>query len=660
MKILLLISLMISLAFASIGQVTGIKGKATLVRGSQTTNLIVGHKLEKKDIIKTADKSKVQVIFDDKTIITIGKKSSLDIEEYLYDTSNPANSKLKLKFFKGAFKSISGKIGKVAPKRFKLKTKNATIGIRGTILAGNQTRVVCEKGAITVSANGVTQVVPAGMMTRTPVGAPPTPPVAFKAGSISLEDEAEQQEEKEKKEEKKKEEKKKGKSKAKEDKKSKKSDDKKEKKSAGKKDSKKSDSKKSTQSKSDDKKSSGQSSSSSDGGAKEDQQQESVATEEAAPAAEEQPAVALEIDDTEAVAIDVDGVDVADSVGDATDAAADSTGAAEEGVVNLSIANTKQDEVEVVAELEASGVVLGEGASLVDGEVVIDGEVVELSDDGELVIGGEEVEVVDGEILPADDADAIAAAEEEAARIAQEEADAIAAAEEEAARIAQEEADAIAAAEEEAAAAAEEEAAAGGGTTTTTTYSDITSITPLPDMMSVVKTESTETAYTTANYQYLEYGTWDSDTSSYIVGDVTPSEIVQNIIDNSASTQSYSATGEAIKSVNGVAQSGVLPATVGVSIDYTSTPTFTGTVDITDGTKDWSSTISGDVSKYGFSGISADGSIYEDGQYTSTTVIGEMQGKFYGPSADEVGGQFKLSDTGTSTTMNGVFGGKQQ
>ena len=85
MKILILISLFISLAFASIGQVTGIKGKATVIRESKSENLILGYKLEKKDIIKTANKSKVQIIFNDNTIVTIGKKSSLNIEEYLYE-----------------------------------------------------------------------------------------------------------------------------------------------------------------------------------------------------------------------------------------------------------------------------------------------------------------------------------------------------------------------------------------------------------------------------------------------------------------------------------------------------------------------------------------------------------------------------------------------
>jgi len=198
MKVLILISLLVTLVFASVGRVTGIKGKAKLIRELESLNLTLGYKLEKKDIIKTADKSKVQIIFDDNTIVTIGKKSSLDIEDYLYDTVSPKKSKVKLKFFRGAFKSITGKIGKVAPERFKLKTKNATIGIRGTVLAGNQNRVVCEQGSITVSSNGITQIVPAGMMSMTPPDAPPTPAVVFKASAVSLEDEAEQEEEKEK------------------------------------------------------------------------------------------------------------------------------------------------------------------------------------------------------------------------------------------------------------------------------------------------------------------------------------------------------------------------------------------------------------------------------------------------------------------------------
>ena len=70
---------------------------------------------------------------EDKTVITLGSSSVLDIQEYLNDAQQP---KAKFKFNQGTFKSITGEIGKKAPENFNLETKTATIGIRGTIISG--------------------------------------------------------------------------------------------------------------------------------------------------------------------------------------------------------------------------------------------------------------------------------------------------------------------------------------------------------------------------------------------------------------------------------------------------------------------------------------------------------------------------------------------
>ena len=91
----------------------------------------LGLKIEKNDIILTKDNTKVQIIFKDRTIITIGKNSKFNIDDYLFDSSK--DSKAKFSLSKGIIKTLTGKIGKVAPRRFRIKTKNALIGIRGTI-----------------------------------------------------------------------------------------------------------------------------------------------------------------------------------------------------------------------------------------------------------------------------------------------------------------------------------------------------------------------------------------------------------------------------------------------------------------------------------------------------------------------------------------------
>ena len=52
----------------------------------------------------------------------------------------------------GFFRSVTGEIGKLAPERFRVTTKSATIGIRGTdfegYTGGEKERFICNRGAI--------------------------------------------------------------------------------------------------------------------------------------------------------------------------------------------------------------------------------------------------------------------------------------------------------------------------------------------------------------------------------------------------------------------------------------------------------------------------------------------------------------------------------
>lgn len=165
MKVLLLLFTLITFSFASIGKVSAVVGDAKIQRNSKTLVIKTGLKIEKKDIIHTSKNSKVQLIFSDNTIITVGKNSALNIKEYLYDLKNPKNSKTDFHFFKGAFKTITGKIGKINKKRFKLRTKTASIGIRGTIILGNQDVIACTHGGITVEGSGISVDVDANELT---------------------------------------------------------------------------------------------------------------------------------------------------------------------------------------------------------------------------------------------------------------------------------------------------------------------------------------------------------------------------------------------------------------------------------------------------------------------------------------------------------------
>lgn len=178
MKKLLIITLLFltTTIFANIGQITALTGDIKIKRLSETLIPNLGFEIEKKDIISSNKNSKVQIVLKDETIITIGENSALNIEDYLYDDKNKEKSKASFNFFKGSFKSITGKIGKLNKEKFKLKTKSASIGIRGTTIVGNQSIIICTDGAITVTSNGVTVNVEKQEFTKIKKDTPPTKP----------------------------------------------------------------------------------------------------------------------------------------------------------------------------------------------------------------------------------------------------------------------------------------------------------------------------------------------------------------------------------------------------------------------------------------------------------------------------------------------------
>jgi len=175
-KVIFLLFILTNFLFASVGQITALKGEIKISRDSNTILAKLGEKLEKSDVINSSKASKAQITLDDNTIITIGQNSTLNIFDYAFDETQPKEAKANLGFMRGSFKSITGKIGKINKERFKLKTKSASIGIRGTTIIGNQRMIAVTDGAISVTANGVTVNVGKQEFTQTPQGAAPTPP----------------------------------------------------------------------------------------------------------------------------------------------------------------------------------------------------------------------------------------------------------------------------------------------------------------------------------------------------------------------------------------------------------------------------------------------------------------------------------------------------
>ena len=186
MKFLAIILLSILPLLAEVGTIVFIKGDVLLLREGQLKPATVGMQLKKEDTLSTKKESLTKLLFADKSAISIGSNSEFSIEDYLYGEEK--NSVAKFKMRKGAFRMITGKIAKISPDKFKLKTKTVTIGIRGTIFSGlvekDREEFFCEKGAIYVSSRGVSQDIAKGYKTLVVPGRAPSAPKRYKASDL--------------------------------------------------------------------------------------------------------------------------------------------------------------------------------------------------------------------------------------------------------------------------------------------------------------------------------------------------------------------------------------------------------------------------------------------------------------------------------------------
>lgn len=93
--------------------------------------LKAGDKIYFGDIIKAEDQSKSQILLLDQTVITIGAKTSVTLDEFVYDP-NSQEGKITTNIIEGSVKVLSGKISEKNPDNLIVKTPAGSIGTRGT------------------------------------------------------------------------------------------------------------------------------------------------------------------------------------------------------------------------------------------------------------------------------------------------------------------------------------------------------------------------------------------------------------------------------------------------------------------------------------------------------------------------------------------------
>jgi len=116
---------------AIIGKVKTVSGQVEVVRQGKQAGLQIGDPLFQHDTIRTGEHSGVGVIFEDNTVLSLGPKSEIVIDEYVFEPEKGLMS-MVTRMLKGTASYLSGIIGRQSPESVKFQTPDATIGIRGT------------------------------------------------------------------------------------------------------------------------------------------------------------------------------------------------------------------------------------------------------------------------------------------------------------------------------------------------------------------------------------------------------------------------------------------------------------------------------------------------------------------------------------------------
>jgi hypothetical protein len=123
-------------AAGPIGKVSELEGKATATRADGTkVELKEGDPVFQNDIIETDEDGAIGLEFADESTFSLGDSGRMVLDDMVYDPGGENNS-MGVSLVAGAFTFVSGQISKADPDAMALKTPVATIGIRGTSLAG--------------------------------------------------------------------------------------------------------------------------------------------------------------------------------------------------------------------------------------------------------------------------------------------------------------------------------------------------------------------------------------------------------------------------------------------------------------------------------------------------------------------------------------------
>ena len=132
---IILISLLLSLFSFSIGIANEFIGVVAVgvgnISNQKNEKLITGSKIYFGDTIIVSEQSNAQILLLDETALTIGEKSELTIDDFVYDPQTKVG-KIVSNIKVGTVRVITGEISKQNPENLEVNIPTGSVGARGT------------------------------------------------------------------------------------------------------------------------------------------------------------------------------------------------------------------------------------------------------------------------------------------------------------------------------------------------------------------------------------------------------------------------------------------------------------------------------------------------------------------------------------------------
>ncbi len=174
-----------------VARVAALRNQATAISASgEERALKVRAALFEGDTIATGKRGRLQILFTDNTIISLGRQTTFVINQYLWQPDKQ-DGEFRSEVKEGIFRVMGGKLTKAAPQNFTTKTPAATIGIRGSmyagVVAGDSLSVVFQGGrGIVVTNNfGSVEIPKPGYGTHVKADAEPPPATPFSGDDMA-------------------------------------------------------------------------------------------------------------------------------------------------------------------------------------------------------------------------------------------------------------------------------------------------------------------------------------------------------------------------------------------------------------------------------------------------------------------------------------------